>query len=66
MRIADHAEQRLVAGLAIDDPVGVENLVPAVLRVRLREHHEFDVSGIASQLALERIDQVIDLVAGKS
>ena len=33
--------------LAVDDPVGVEDLVPAVLGVRLREHHELDVGGIA-------------------
>ena len=35
--------------LAVDDPVGVEDLVAAVLGVRLREHHELDVGRIALQ-----------------
>ena len=47
VRVADHAEQRLLAALAVDDPVGVEDLVTAVLGVRLREHHQFDVRRVA-------------------
>ena len=47
VRVADHREQRFRLALAVDDPVGVEDLVAAVLGVRLREHHELDVGGIA-------------------
>ena len=64
VRIADHAEERLVAAHAVDDPVGVEDLVPAVLGVRLREHHELDVRGIAPERA-EGVDEVVDLVVGQ-
>ena len=53
VRVADHAEQRLVAALAVDDPVGVEDLVAAMLGVRLREHHQLDVGRVAPQLPLE-------------
>ncbi|EXI73018.1 MAG: hypothetical protein AW07_02950 [Candidatus Accumulibacter sp. SK-11] len=64
MRLADHSEQRLVARLAVDGPQGVEDLVPAMLGVRLREHHQFDVARIALRAAKE-IDEVIDLVVGQ-
>ena len=63
MSMAHHAEQRLVLFLAVDDPIGVEDLVPAVLRVCLREHHQFDIGGIAPH-ALEIVRQVVDLVLG--
>ena len=59
--VADHREQRLVARPPVDDPVGVEDLVAAVLGVRLREHHELDVGGIAAEPA-EILGEVLDLV----
>ena len=62
--VADHAEQRVHLHLAVDDPVGVEDLVAAVLGVGLREHHQFNVVRIAAQLG-EAGDQVIDLVIGQ-
>ena len=46
------------------DPVGIENLVAAVLGIGLREHHQFDVGGIALQLG-EVLHQIFDLVGGK-
>ena len=61
MRVADHGKQRVLHAPAVDHPVGVENLVPAVLGVGLCEHHQLHVRGIAAD-ALEVIDQVIDLV----
>ena len=64
VRVADHREQRLRLALAVDDPVGVEDLVAAVLGVRLREHHELDVGGIALQRR-EVLHQVVDLVVGQ-
>ena len=42
--------------------LGIEDLVAAVLGVRLREHHELDVGRIAAQ-ALKAAEQVIDLIA---
>ncbi len=47
MRIADHREQRLRLRLAVDHPVGIEDLVPAMLGIGLREHHQFDIGRIA-------------------
>ena len=61
MGVADHAEQRLRLRLPVDDPLRVEDLVATVLRVRLREHHEFDVGGITPEPG-ESLEQVVDLV----
>ncbi len=62
--VADHAEQRVLLRLAIDHPVGVEDLVPAVLRIGLREHHQLHVAGVAPQRA-KTVYQVVDLVVGQ-
>ena len=59
--VTDHPEKRPVAGHGVDDPVGVEYLVPAVLRVGLGEHHQLDVRRVATQ-RLEALDQVVELV----
>ena len=40
MGVADHTEERKIALLAVDDPVGIENFVTAVLGVDLREHDQ--------------------------
>ncbi|KAF1033478.1 MAG: hypothetical protein GAK34_03561 [Delftia tsuruhatensis] len=64
VRVADHAEQALVLGHAVNGELGVEDLVAAVLAVGLREHHQLHVRGIALQ-ALEGVDQVVDLVVGQ-
>jgi len=61
VRVLDHGEQRLGLALAVDDPVGVEDLVPAVLGVGLREHHQLDIGRVAAEL-LEVVGEVIDLV----
>ena len=42
--------------------LGVEDLVPAVLGICLRKHHQFDIGGIAPELA-ESSHQIIDLIA---
>ena len=47
--VADHREQRFGLRDAVDDEVGVEDLVPAMLGVGLREHHELDVGRIAAE-----------------
>ena len=49
------------ARCAVDDPARVEDLVAAVLGVRLREHHQLDVGRIAAE-PLEALEQVVDLV----
>ena len=61
MRVADHGEQRAVLRLAIDGPVRIEDLVPAMLTVGLREHHQLDIGGIAARAAEGSI-QIVDLV----
>ena len=61
VRLADHAEEGMRLRLAVDHPVGVEDLVAAMLGVRLGEHHQLDVGRVASRLG-EGIDQVVDLV----
>ena len=61
MRVADHREQASLLRDAVDHPVRVEDLVPAVLGVRLREHHQLDVGRIAAEAA-EVIREVVDFV----
>ncbi|MND85833.1 hypothetical protein D3C80_777720 [compost metagenome] len=62
--VLDHAEQALLLRLAVDVPAGVEDLVAAVLGVRLGEHHQLDVVGVAAQF-IEALHQVVDLVLGQ-
>ncbi len=57
----DHAEQPLVLRLAVDDPAGIENLVPAVLGIGLCEHHQFSVSRVATEIAVT-VNEVVDLL----
>ena len=59
--MADHAEEGMTLGLAVDDPARIEDLVAAMLRIRLGEHHQLHVGGIAVQGA-EALHQVVDLV----
>ncbi len=56
-----HFKQRLRLFFTVDNPVGVENFVAAVLRVGLREHVEFNVVRVAPQ-AGERVMQVVDFI----
>ena len=59
--VFDHFEQRLRLLFAVDNPVGVENFVAAVLGVGLREHIQFDVVRVAIQLN-ECILKVVDFI----
>ncbi len=61
MCFADQAEQTLVLLHAIDDVLRIEDLVPAVLRIGLREHHELDVGRVAAQRTEAGIE-VVDFV----
>ena len=53
--VPDHPEQRPGLDDPVDDEVGVEDLVAAVLGVGLREHHQLDVAGVAPEPG-ERVD----------
>ncbi len=61
VRVANHCEQAALLLDPVDDPARVEDLVPAVLGVRLREHHQLDVGRIASHPPEAR-GEIIDLV----
>ena len=63
MRVLDHREQRLRLLRAVDDPVGVEDLVPAMLGVRLREHGELDIGGVALKAAISPLEVLQLIVA---
>jgi hypothetical protein len=64
VRVADHAEQALGLGHAVNGELGVENFVAAVLAVGLREHHQLHIGGVALQTC-EGVDQIIDFVFGQ-
>ena len=62
--VADHVEQRVWLIFPVDGPARVEDLVPAVLGVRLSEHHQLDVVGIPRE-RLKAQQQVVDLVVAQ-
>ncbi len=64
IRVPDHLEQRAILHGPVDFPGGIKNLVTAMLGVGLREHHQFDVVGIASHRD-ERLHQIIDFIVGQ-
>ena len=49
-RVANHVEQRLRLLNAIDSPIRIENFMAAMLGIRLRKHHQFDIRWIAVEL----------------
>ncbi|MPN01977.1 hypothetical protein SDC9_149190 [bioreactor metagenome] len=61
LRVLDHLEQRLRLLFTVDNPVGVKNLVAAVLGVGLRKHVQFNVVRVAPQFG-ERILQIVNFV----
>ena len=44
--VFNHVKQRVFLGLPIDDPVGIEDLMAAMLGVGLREHHQLHIGRI--------------------
>ena len=46
-RVANHREERNVLLFAVDRPVRIEDLVPAMFGIGLGEHHQLDVGRIA-------------------
>jgi len=61
---ADHAEQGFRLFFAVDHELGVEDLVPAVLAIRLGEHHELHVVRVTAELRIG-FDEVVDFVFGQ-
>ena len=59
--IANHREQGLFLAFPINIPGRVENLVAAVLRVGLSEHHQLNIRRIPLQ-ADKGFDQVVNLI----
>ena len=47
MGVFNHFKQRLSFLLAVDDPLGIENFMPAVFGVNLSKHHKLCVGRIA-------------------
>ena len=64
VRGSDHAEERFPARDSVDDPGRVEDLVAAMLGIRLGKHGELDVGGIAADAAIVLV-QIFDLVGGE-
>ena len=62
--VSDHAEHRMRLFHSVDGEAGVEDLVPAVLGVGLRKHHQLHIRGVALQ-AREGVHQVVNLVVGQ-
>ena len=62
--VPDHAEHAAGLRHTVDGESRVENLVPAMLAIGLREHHQFHIGRIAPHLR-EGLHQVIDLVFGQ-
>jgi len=61
----DHAEQRPLLRLSVNRPVSIEYLVPAMLGIRLREHHQFNVIRIPVELC-EACRQLAHLIFSQS
>ena len=59
--VPDHVEERPLRGTAVHRPGSVEYLVPAVLGVRLCEHHELGVGRVPAERA-EPVAEPPDLV----
>ena len=58
---ANHLEHRVFLRHAVDGEGRIEDLVPAVLAVGLREHHQLDIARVAAEAA-EGVEQIGDLV----
>ena len=61
MGIANHGKQAFVLLFAINGPRCIKNFMPAVFRIRLRKHHQFDISGVTFYFFVI-IKQVINFI----
>ena len=62
--VAYHPEQGDRLLFVVYHPIRVEYLVAAMFRIRLREHHQFHIGGIAVEL-VKILCQILDLICGK-
>gem|GEM_PF-6716774 len=62
--VANHRKERVILRGSIDFPSGVKDFMAAVLGVGLREHHEFDVGGVATK-ASKGGGEVVNFVGGE-
>ena len=62
--VTNHGKEGLGRHFAVNNPVRVEDLVPAMLRVRLGEHHEFRIRGIPTK-GCEGLCEIGNFVVGK-
>jgi hypothetical protein len=58
----DHLKQGLGLRFTVEDEVGVEDFMSAMLAVGLGEHHQLDIGRVALERP-ETLDQIVDLVA---
>src|SRR6266851_10237359 len=67
--VADHLEQGGRLSRPVDRPGRIEDLVPTMLRVDLREHEKLRIRWVARDGIAARdkcVDKVIDLIRGES
>ena len=64
VRFTDHAKQGLFLFDAVNRELGIEDLVAAVLGVGLREHHQFNVRGIALLLG-KSVNEIVNFVGSQ-
>ena len=64
MRVADHREQRFLLRRTVEGEGCVEDLVAAVLGVRLGEHHQLGIAGVAAKHGIV-LGEIGDLVGGE-
>ena len=61
MGLPDHFKQGVLHALTVNLPARVEDPMSAMLRVHLREHHQFSIRWISVQLAIQ-IMQIIQFI----
>ena len=64
MRVPDHGKQRPILWFTVNGVIGVEYLVPTMLGIALRKHHQFGIGRISAHLG-ESIDEVFHFCPGK-
>ena len=62
--VTNHREQRLSLRRSVDHPIGIKNLVPAVFRIRLCKHHQFNIGRVSLKLPIG-CAQIVDFVLGQ-
>ena len=61
MGFPNHAKQGMGLYFAVYYPAGIKDFVPAMFRIGLRKHHQFNIGGIAPRLT-EMMQQIINFI----